>query len=72
MAINRNAALDNPTKHALPQAVNRTRTTPCCKARSRLPISRRSRALFASRGRSRIASRDKKRSDRRKVWVCFR
>jgi hypothetical protein len=57
---------------ALPQAVNRTGTTPCCKARSRFPISRRSRALFASSGRNRIASRDNKRSDRRKVWVCFR
>ena len=66
------AAPDNPTKHALPQAVNRTGTTPCCKARSRFPISRRTRPLFASRGRSHIASRDKKRSDRRKVWVCFR
>src|SRR5262249_4531867 len=34
------AALNNPTTHALPQAVNRTGTTPCCKARSRFPSSR--------------------------------
>ena len=54
------------------QAVNRTGTTPCCKARSRFPISRRTRPLFASRGRLHIASRGKKRSDPRKVWVCFR
>ena len=57
--------------HALPQAVNRTGTTPCCKARSRFPISRRSRPLFASRGRSHIASRDKKRSDRKKGLGLF-
>src|SRR5262249_30879704 len=66
------AALDNSTTHATPQAVNRTGTTPCCKLRNRSSISRRSRPLLASRGRSRIASRDEKRSDRRKVWVCFR
>lgn len=66
------AALNNPITHALPQVVNRTGTTPCCKARSRFPSSRRSRRLFASTGRNRIASRDTKRSDRRKVWACFR
>ena len=66
------AALDNPTTHAPPQAVNRTGTTPCCRARSRFPISQRSRPLFASKGRNRMASRDRKRSDRRKVRVCFR
>src|SRR5262249_31991312 len=66
------AALHNPTTHASPQAVNRTGTTPCCKARSRFPISRWARPLLASRGRSHIASRDERRSDRKKVWVCFR
>ena len=66
------AALDNPTTHPLSQAVNWTGTTPCCKARSRFPISMRTRPLFASRGRLHIASRGKKRSDPRKVWVCFR
>jgi hypothetical protein len=53
-------------------AVNRTGTTPCCKARSRLPSRRRSRSLFTSSGSSRIASRGPRRSEPRKVWVCFR
>src|SRR5262249_56213629 len=66
------AALCNPTMHALPQAVNRTGTMPCCKLRRRFPISRRTSLLLASRGRIRIASRDDKRSDRRNVWGCFR
>jgi hypothetical protein len=47
------AALDNPKTHAPPQAVNRTGTTPCCRARSRLPISRPARPLLASRGEER-------------------
>jgi hypothetical protein len=60
------------TRHAAPQAVKRTGTTPCCKLRSRFRRSKRSRLLFARKGRKRIASLDAKRSDRRKVWVCFR
>jgi hypothetical protein len=57
---------------ASPQAVNRTGTTPCCKLRSRFPIRRRANPVLTRKGRFRIASRDKKRSDRKKVWVCFR
>src|SRR5262245_12171944 len=60
------------TRHSLPQAVNRTGTTPCCKLESRFPTRRRANLVLTKKGRVRNASPDKKRSDRKKVWICFR
>ena len=65
-------ALSHSTRHASPQAVNRTGTIPCCKLQSRFPTRRRANPVLTKKGRFRIASPDKKRSDRKKVWVCFR
>ena len=65
-------ALSHSTRHASPQAVNRTGTTPCCKLQSRFATRRRTNPVVAKKGRIPIASRDKRRSDRKKVWVCFR
>src|SRR5262245_62549721 len=65
-------APSNPTRDASPQAVKRTSTTPCCKLRRRILRSKRRTRLFDRKGRERIASLGAKRSERRKVWVCFR
>jgi hypothetical protein len=65
-------ALSHLTRHASPQAVNRTGTTPCCRLQSRFPTRRRANPVLTKNGRFRIASPDQKRSDRKKVWVCFR